>query len=301
MSLEPFKAHLLKKGYASRTVTACCYQVEGFLQWAEKHLPDPHFATYTDMLDYLKYLRKRNLSSRTIQAYFICIGHYFDYLIHCGAILSNPVRYLNIRNPRREYLYQILTKPQLEGLYHHFKVKQERLTRTSGLASAYRNKLAVGLMVFQGLDTYALTKLTTQDIDLDNGTIHLTANRKYNSRTLALQSAQIMDMYRYLHEIRPQLLGHFPQPDGQDLLLIHGAKRYADIHAYLIERLKKQQPAVTSAHQIRASVIVHWLQAYNLREVQYMAGHRNVTSTERYLRSDMESLQQDIDRFHPMA
>lgn len=39
-----------------------------------------------------------------------------------------------------------------------------------------------------------------------------------------------------------------------------------------------------------ASVITNWLQYYNLREVQYMAGHKYVSSTERYRTDNLEDL-----------
>ena len=67
------------------------------------------------------------------------------------------------------------------------------------------------------------------------------------------------------------------------------------------QRLQKKEPELQAAHQIRASVITHWLKQYNLREVQYMAGHKHVHSTEAYQQNDTESLQQDIDRFHPFS
>jgi len=45
--------------------------------------------------------------------------------------------------------------------------------------------------------------------------------------------------------------------------------------------------------------ITHWLKQYNLREVQYMAGHRYVSSTEAYPVNNMEDLRADIDQFYP--
>jgi integrase/recombinase XerD len=53
--------------------------------------------------------------------------------------------------------------------------------------------------------------------------------------------------------------------------------------------------------QIRASVITHWLKQYNLRQVQYMAGHRFISSTERYLAGQIEELQEEIDNYHPIG
>jgi len=52
--------------------------------------------------------------------------------------------------------------------------------------------------------------------------------------------------------------------------------------------------------QIRASVITNWLHHYNLREVQYMAGHRFVSSTERYRTDNLEDLQKELEKYHPL-
>ena len=52
--------------------------------------------------------------------------------------------------------------------------------------------------------------------------------------------------------------------------------------------------------QIRASVITNWLQHYNLREVQYMAGHKYVSSTERYRTDNLENLQKELEKYHPL-
>ncbi len=52
--------------------------------------------------------------------------------------------------------------------------------------------------------------------------------------------------------------------------------------------------------QLRTSVITHWLKNYNLREVQYMAGHRYVSSTEAYQINDLDDLIEDIGKYHPL-
>ena len=46
---------------------------------------------------------------------------------------------------------------------------------------------------------------------------------------------------------------------------------------------RKWNPNLINAKQIRASVITKWLRMYNLREVQYLVGHRYISSTESYL------------------
>ncbi|MDF1573072.1 MAG: hypothetical protein P1P82_15795 [Bacteroidales bacterium] len=54
------------------------------------------------------------------------------------------------------------------------------------------------------------------------------------------------------------------------------------------------------AKQIRSSVITHWLKHYNLRQVQYMAGHKYVSSTERYQQNNLDKLQGQLEKYHPL-
>jgi integrase/recombinase XerD len=70
---------------------------------------------------------------------------------------------------------------------------------------------------------------------------------------------------------------------------------------HLVKRLRDKHKNLINAKQIRASVIVKWLKQYNLREVQYLAGHRYISSTEAYLQSEMEGMMEEIDRCHPLG
>lgn len=45
---------------------------------------------------------------------------------------------------------------------------------------------------------------------------------------------------------------------------------------------------------------MHWLKNYNLREVQYFAGHKFISSTEAYKLDYVDGLKNVLDRFHPM-
>ncbi|MBS9464409.1 hypothetical protein KIM67_18475, partial [Flagellimonas sp. 389] len=68
----------------------------------------------------------------------------------------------------------------------------------------------------------------------------------------------------------------------------------------LLQKLRKKHREIESLKQMRASVITGWLKVYNLREVQYMAGHRYVSSTENYLINDLEDLQEEVNKYHPI-
>jgi integrase/recombinase XerD len=69
----------------------------------------------------------------------------------------------------------------------------------------------------------------------------------------------------------------------------------------LMQKLSAQNPKLINIKQLRTSVITHWLKLYNLREVQYRAGHRFVSSTEGYLINDLEDLLEDVIKYHPIG
>ena len=62
----------------------------------------------------------------------------------------------------------------------------------------------------------------------------------------------------------------------------------------LMIKVRKLNPSVLNAKQIKTSVITKWLKIYNLREVQYLAGHKYISSTEDYLENDIEGLREEV-------
>jgi integrase/recombinase XerD len=47
--------------------------------------------------------------------------------------------------------------------------------------------------------------------------------------------------------------------------------------------------------------ITNWLKHFNLRETQYMAGHKYVSSTERYRMDNLEDMQKELEKYHPLG
>ncbi len=122
-------------------------------------------------------------------------------------------------------------------------------------------------------------------------------NRKRNSRILELKPYQILELQEYITEIRPQLL---QQETNQLFISIEGNINLKNSLYHLFRAIKKTNPNIGSGKQIRASVITNWLKCYNLREVQYFAGHKYVSSTERYKLNDLEGLKNQVEKFHPL-
>ncbi|MCX6272974.1 MAG: hypothetical protein NTU44_17520 [Bacteroidetes bacterium] len=97
--------------------------------------------------------------------------------------------------------------------------------------------------------------------------------------------------------VRPARL---TEPTNQLFVSMEGSLNIKASLLHLFKALKKLNPSVINAGLIRQSVIANWLKSYNLRQVQYMAGHCFVSSTERYKASMLEDLQKQLSLFHPL-
>jgi len=105
----------------------------------------------------------------------------------------------------------------------------------------------------------------------------------------------------YQLKTRGQLLEQSKKQSDTFFVSAGQSAHFRSIIQKLIAKLNLQNGTVSSAKQIRASVIINWLKLYNLRQLQYMAGHRFVSSTEAYLVNDINDLKEDVTKFHPIG
>ena len=125
-------------------------------------------------------------------------------------------------------------------------------------------------------------RLEVKDIKLWEGKIDVLRGRKSNGRLLELAPGQVMDMYDYVLQVRNEIAAMKPKRKAQtrietDKLFIgEGGNCYSfsNMMTQLMIKVRKINPTVQNAKQVRASVNTKWLKAYNLREAQYLAGHR---------------------------
>lgn len=312
-----FTNYLQSKNHSQATIQRIQNDLYYFLDWCQEENIEPEQATYNEIISYINYLQKRKLKTdptktikqRTIQVYTNSLKHYYNWLIKTEVKTENPIQHITIKGVQQKQLYHIIKKQELETLYHNYqnhlpkhhpeKHKNQNWYKASQL-SAKRNKIIIGLMIWQALGTKEISKLRVTDVKLRQATIHIAGSRRSNPRELPLEAHQILDLMEYIHHTRKQLLTKNTTTNNQLIISRIGANRLHNTINYLLAQLHKQNPLITSIQQIRTSVITHWLKTHNLRKVQYMAGHRYVSSTEAYLVNNLEELQEDITKYHPL-
>ncbi len=300
-----FIQYLLSKGYSNTTSATFYHNVKKFNAWLEKESLEIENVSYNDITSYLQSFD--NVVQHTKGCYLRSIKQYFNYLIQKEERTDNPVEFIQLKGLKRKTLHDILNRQELDSLYHHYtlpdensKDKNKNWFKAKALAQK-RNKMILGLMLFQALDTKDLKLLTVNDVKLREGKIFIPGTRRSNERELKLEALQIMDLMEYLLTTRKEILQLTNKQTEQLFTSIGASERFSNIMVKFITRLRQLTKKVTSAKQLKASVIVHWLKLYNLRQVQYMAGHRYVSSTESFLVNEMDEMIEDIEKYHPIG
>jgi integrase/recombinase XerD len=145
-----------------------------------------------------------------------------------------------------------------------------------------------------------IINLKTEDIDFEAGTVFIGATRGTNERRLQLKTTQVMVFYKYIHETRAKML----KADTDQLIInLRGKPETGEGINYLIETFKNRFPNRNlNALTIRQSVIANLLKSgKGLREVQYFAGHKKISSTEKYRQTGLEELKAAILKYHPLG
>jgi len=258
-------------------------------------------------LGYIRYVKKRNVKQRTIQLLVGCLKHYYNWQINQSLREDNPTTGIEIRGVKRKMLHEIFTLQELEMLYNSYGAKKEETAnKVSGKYQvselvAKRNKAMLSLLIYQGITTAELEQLTVKDLQLREGKVYVPSGRKTNDRTLELKSHQVLDLMEYTLQVRAELLQESGKQTEQLFITTGTSDRLRGAIQKLVKQLTQRHSKLKSLQQIRASVITYWLGIYNLREVQYRAGHKYVSSTESYKVNQLEDLKEDIEKYHPIG
>jgi integrase/recombinase XerD len=306
LPVDDFTNYLLKKNYSSTTIESFLADVERFKIWLEKENVEIENVTYNDMTSFLQGFG--NIAQHTKGCYLRGVKQYFNFLIQQNERTDNPAEFIQLKGLKRKTLYDILNRQELDNLYHSYTLPDEANSKDKNqnwfkakVLAQKRNKVILGLMLYQALDARDLKLLTVKDVKLREGKIFVPGTRKSNERELKLEALQIIDVMEYLLTTRKELLQLMGKQSEHLFISIGTSERVANILGYLVKRLKQLNKKVTSMKQLKASVIVHWLKLYNLRQVQYMAGHRYVSSTESFLVNEMDGMIEDIEKYHPIG
>ncbi len=304
--LEKFTEYMTIKGYSKATIATNVRMIHYFATWAvDQNIPELEEVTYSDALGFIKWCSKNGVSQKTIALYLRHINHYYSFLKKENSITENPVAHIRIKGIKRKVMHDILTVDQLQELYKKYPTTidvpegKTMPPQEQNVLSRKRNKMIVSLLVHQGLRVEEIKALKVEDLNLREGKIYIASRRRTAARWMNLEAHQIYEFTDYLSDTRKQLLKRHGQPSEKCFINHHPAVNFYGITMMMLKHLRKINPLIKNLDQIRASVITNWIKIFDLRKVQYLAGHKYVSSTEAYKVNDIDDLKEDIKKYHP--
>lgn len=193
--VDEFLLTYLKGKYRAATATAYYKEINRYLV----NNPQAEDYSYQDILKYIGVLRKRFTNTATLNKILCCIKAYYSYIVSTGYRFDNPAVNIILKDKiaRDIQSQDLFTEAELEQLSH----RNERYK-----SHGTRNKVLIGLLIYQALLPKEITALNVDDINLIDGTVNVKKQAKTNSRVIELKSSQVLLMQDYLKNARQILL-----------------------------------------------------------------------------------------------
>jgi len=282
-----FTEYLQQKKLSVRTVNHYAKYIQGFLAWLDDEELKAEAFIYTDLLEFMRYCQNNGTTKRTVHNILCMVRHYCNYLIVEQKRSDNPAAGVFIKGLVRKLPTNLLTIEEMEELFKQYNVQ---------LNVDSSKKIMLGLMIYQGLSVGEIMRLQSHHVKMKDGKIFIKGTKRTGERLLDMKAMQITELQNYLTANKfkegPLFIEKVKEPISE--------RNINNRIKYMFDQLKKLNAKVINAKQIRSSVITQWLRQNNLRQVQYMAGHKYVSSTERYQVNNLDDLQNELQQHHPM-
>jgi len=282
--MNKFKNYLLQQQFTSNTTNTYSILTGYYLQYLKDKNIKYNCVDFNVILKYITYLKRKN-GDRSVNLNLIAIRHYYNF----KKVKVNPVK-VHIKRKTTVISSNTLSTEQLTDIYNEFDV--------SNTDTTIRNKVLLGLYIFQGIQSTEVKNLTVDDIDFNKMTMTIDKTVRSNKRIIPLDIKQVLLLSQYIYQNRTQLLLNHKELTDK-LIITSTSDSIQGVIFHLSKKLKKSNNKI-SLSLIRTSVIRNWLQQHDLRKVQYLSGHRYISSTERYVVKDLQKLKKSVVKFHPL-
>jgi len=280
----------LEDGLAKNTLEAYRRDLSQFAAWlAKKHGKDLAQATHIDLLGYLAFRVKGRAKARTTGRQLSSLKRFYRYLVRQGRITADPT--LKIDAPKLpRALPKSLTEDDVEQL-----LAAPRLEQPLGM----RDKAMLETLYASGLRVSELVKLKLSQLSQDMGVVRV-LGKGSKERVVPLGEEALAWIRRYVNDARPRLLDGGASDDL--FVTTRGAAMTRQMFWHLLRRyaLAAGLKKTISPHTLRHAFATHLLNhGADLRVVQLLLGHSDISTTQIYTHVARERLKQLHAKHHP--
>ncbi len=279
----------VEKGLSKNTITAYQSDLEKLKRFAQTQEKDLETLESQDIKSFIKHLHESGLEMKSIARTLVTVRNFYKFLLLDGYLKRDPSE--NIESPKSwQSLPKFLIKEEVEKLLDSPDTTQE-----TGL----RDKVMLEVLYATGLRVSELIHVKLNDINLDVGVL-TTLGKGSKERTIPIGKSAIEWIRKYL-PVRHKLLRDattaylFTTTKGQPLT------RQA-FWKLIVEYGKQAKLGHITPHLLRHSFATHLLEnGADLRSVQMMLGHQDISTTQIYTHVTNERLKVIYKKFHPRA
>lgn len=285
--MKNFILHLEKNGYVEKSIQRAVYCAEQYESWLQSVNLKRDEASYKDLLNYIGHLQHIKKSKPVINEHLRSISLYYQYLQ-----LPDIAYQVRVRGEEKKQ-HVLFSEEELDKLYRYFE------SRSQKGYWRYSDKIILGLIVYQALDTRDIYRLELDHLNLKEGKLYIPEGiKRKTSRTLKLEPHQVIPLHEYIQHHRDNSTEKLFSPQCSLLERLQGQLK--DLFRQVREQAKEINLHVDRFNQVRQSRVTLWIKQHGLRKTQYMAGFKRVENVERYRQQDTEDLRQFVLQFHPL-
>jgi len=289
--LDQFIHYLIvEKGLSKNTIEAYGHNINRFLDFLlAKRIQEIKDISKLDLRAFLQFLKRKDLSSRSIARNLVSIRMFLRFLQQEGILEINPAE--EIESPKTtKTLPEVLSLQEVERL-----LEQPDTQTTLGV----RDRAMLEILYATGMRVSELTRLPLHQINLEGGYV-LLYGKGSKERIVPLGAEAMRRVGDYLKRSRELLA------KGRESLFLFISRSgkpmsrqqfWKNIKAYGRKAGIKKR---ITPHLIRHSFASHLLEGgADLRSVQMMLGHVDISTTQIYTHVTGERLKKIHQRYHP--
>jgi tyrosine recombinase XerC len=282
--IERFVRYLeIEKNYSSHTVLNYRLDLNDFLKFLGGTPVES--VDYLLLRKYLAILKEKKLGSRSMARHLSALRSFFKFLTREGFLKTNPI--LSVSSPKLDkHLPQFLTEEEVSRLIESSLPKDEMGLRDRAILETFYST---------GMRISELVGLSQEDLDFIGGIVKLKGKGK-KERIAPIGDKAIASLRDYLEKRKNQTSAVFLNNRG-NRITDRGVRNI--VGKYLKASGMKQG---VSPHTLRHSFATHLLnRGADLRTVQELLGHANLSTTQIYTHLTTEKLKSVYDKAHPRA
>jgi len=278
----------VEKGLSALTIEAYQRDLEQLASSLERRRGSIVRATTDGLRSFLAEFKANGVQPRSIGRKLSAFRHFYRFLLKEGEISADPT--LNIENPKLwKVLPKALTEEQI-GMLLQWTEEDQRLQ--------LRNRAIVEVLYGAGLRVSELVNLEMQDLNIEAGQA-IVRGKGDKDRIVPLGREAIRALKQYLNHARPLLLA------DRQLRWVFVDVRHTRMSRHRVWQIISKSAAErfhASPHMLRHSLGSHMVgNGADLRTVQTILGHADLSTTEAYTHLGQEILQKVYQQKHPRA